>query len=1249
MARDNAIRTQIVSEIFGATTMNKISHTELGNVLNDLNDGKVNNAEIANFRNLPDPTSGTSGQIISTDGNRYQLINAPSGGGTGGLNQSEVDARITALVDDKAETGNTGRWGKNKLPTDTVYTADLPTVPDVSNFLTQSEVDARILIPARIGDTSRWDKSKLPSDTVYTADLPTVPDVSNFLNQSEVDNRINAVIPVAQRVITGGSNGQIYSRTSTGYAWINAPAGLTSSQVDQRINQVIPDNRRIPAGGPAGYVLKKDTNADYDVSWQPDQTGTGGGGGLTQAQVDARVVLGQRGVYTEDTYLAPSVSGVLDDNYLDRAVLVNIEDNNDKTITLPLKSTAGRAKSITLIRFANGNDSGNIIINQHANETGPGIRNLTGDIVSSLTFGGGKTSIIHGIRLTQMNDNGINNWVITGLYNDIDINRLLPAGGTTGQILTKNDNADYAATWQTLDLSDYAQNDDIKSAAKVGGGRFTAADLPTNVAYGTIPDVTSFLTQSQVDARIITTARINNTSRWPKNKLPTDTVYDADIANFITASDIPTIPSVPAVFTTGNTTRIAKNKLPSDIVYTANLPAQISPRTDTEINNLIDNRIPVAQRVATGGTADQVYTRTTSGYEWRDSQDDSRFPDASEGTEGQILHIADDGSGNQEWQITDAPSGGTGGLNQTQVDARINTLIPTAERVLTGGTSGQIYSRTSTGYAWIDAPSGSGTGGLNQSQVDGRIDTLVPRSIRLPVPALADAGKLIEVDAAGDGYHLINKTEVTFDPTATPVTSIADGNLFPLYSGSGNNTRSVISYSTLKTDLNITPTAQRVPTGGTDGQFLTRDGTTGLEWSDLPAFNTSTARTYTGDNIFSGKTTLNGGIAIEDTNFTTESTSQQIGSYQITFPIANSERMWTTITPSPGKSINITSYPDFSTFSSTNNITKEKLLALDPVTAGSTERNDNNSIFDQVNNFIPSNPIRVYYGRTSSNNIIAYYDAQNTNDGGNSNPIITLVRNTTARLNPNALLHGTDLDDIPRLNNSKLPTTIDVDKIPDLDTSKITTGVFDEDRLPPLVDLHVGTANLFGTTSGLVSNSASFTANNGDQVIRFDRSTTGTRIPTSITYNQTTGEFLFPEGAWILCASALVECFAAEAATNDQNSRTLASLVIQYGNNYRHPSNWSYSRWATKRSLRNAANTFRRAARFATNNLPGLLNMPSGSVESKLPLSIAGAVIQSDGVTTTKIRVLWAQQDDGVNSRGGGIDVLTAHLHAVKQ
>ena len=60
----------------------------------------------------------------------------------GGLNQSQVDERVRAGVIDTAETGNTTRWAKDKLPTDTVYDADIAPIRTRGNDNTRAITSA---------------------------------------------------------------------------------------------------------------------------------------------------------------------------------------------------------------------------------------------------------------------------------------------------------------------------------------------------------------------------------------------------------------------------------------------------------------------------------------------------------------------------------------------------------------------------------------------------------------------------------------------------------------------------------------------------------------------------------------------------------------------------------------------------------------------------------------------------------------------------------------------------------------------------------------------------------------------------------------------------------------------------------------------------------------------------------------------------------------------------------------------------
>ena len=112
----------------------------------------------------------------------------------------------------------------------------------------------------------------------------------------------------------------------------------------------------------------------------------------------------------------------------------------------------------------------------------------------------------------------------------------------------------------------------------------------------------------------------------------------------------------------------------------------------------------------------------------------SDIPNPNTGTSGQILSTT-----GTAYELIDAPSGGTS-RTDAQINQLIDTRIPTAQRVPTGGADGQILSRDGTsGLEWIDAP--SGTGG-NDS--------------RIPATT-GQAGKIIEVNSAGTAFEYVDK------------------------------------------------------------------------------------------------------------------------------------------------------------------------------------------------------------------------------------------------------------------------------------------------------------------------------------------------------------------------------------------------------------------------------------------------------------------------------------------------------------
>ncbi|MCY3786902.1 MAG: hypothetical protein OXG47_09290, partial [bacterium] len=68
-------------------------------------------------------------------------------------------------------------------------------------------------------------------------------------------------------------------------AIVDDSAGATKKVTVANLRGPAPDptpaNRLIPAAGTTGQVLKKDSGADYDVSWADDETGGGGGAAPT--------------------------------------------------------------------------------------------------------------------------------------------------------------------------------------------------------------------------------------------------------------------------------------------------------------------------------------------------------------------------------------------------------------------------------------------------------------------------------------------------------------------------------------------------------------------------------------------------------------------------------------------------------------------------------------------------------------------------------------------------------------------------------------------------------------------------------------------------------------------------------------------------------------------------------------------------------------------------------------------------------
>ena len=164
--------------------------------------------------------------------------------------------------------------------------------------------------------------------------------------------------------------------------------------------------------------------------------------------------------------------------------------------------------------------------------------------------------------------------------------------------------------------------------------------------------------------------------------------------------------------------------------------------------------------------------------------------------------------------------------------------------------------------------------------------------------------------------------------------------------------------------------------------------------------------------------------------------------------------------------------------------------------------------------------------------------------------------------------------------------------------------------------VHIGTPNLSGTETGVVTGTNNINPGNAQDVqnfnVRFDNTIAGYNIPTAGSYNPQNGDIVLPAGHWVVCASLNVY---ASAGTN---MRVAAALSINHGTNERH-SQALY--------LRNDA---------------GQIGA-DGIAELQGKVSIAGAVI-SDGVGPVRIRI-------AVSRQGGTetVEIRGAHVHAYEQ
>lgn len=222
-----------------------------------------------------------------------QVTAATSSGGTSGLDQTAVDARVRAIVENFAEVSNNARIPSNKLPAGTLNTSD------VENF-------------AKTGNNARLPASRLPA-SIPAANLPSRTAAFTSALETKLDG-----------IEAGATTDQTASEIialldaelgSTNWQSGGGSTGLTRSEVDARVTAGVQDwaeagntsvipTAKLPARTGAfsatdeskldnlPTITRIGSRLSLNNGVLSADVQSGGGGGLNQSQVDARVRAG---------------------------------------------------------------------------------------------------------------------------------------------------------------------------------------------------------------------------------------------------------------------------------------------------------------------------------------------------------------------------------------------------------------------------------------------------------------------------------------------------------------------------------------------------------------------------------------------------------------------------------------------------------------------------------------------------------------------------------------------------------------------------------------------------------------------------------------------------------------------------------------------------------------------------------------------------------------------------------------------
>ena len=630
----------------------------------------------------------------------------------------------------------------------------------------------------------------------------------------------NLRIGLRRAIPAGGETGQLLAKSADGYEWTTPSQGVAYGAGEglSLNNSIFSVDRPLPGGGTDGQILSR-TSSGY--GWiDPSSGGTtySAGTGLTLNNDTFNVDLPVPSGGSENQVLTRLSSGI-----------------GWTTIQTGATYTAGLGISLTGTEF-------NV---DRPVPTGGTAGQLLGLNSSGLTWITPAVGVTYqaGVGLTLSDD---------GIFN---VQTPLPVGGSDGEFVGVSGGS---IVWTT------PPNDNTEYIAGAGLS-----------LTGTVFSVDRIIPSGGVAGQLLARTADGYTWSTPSQ----GTVYSAGTGLSLTGAEFSVELPLPALGTDGQILSIDSGSLvwvnptDEDTEYTAGTGLSLSQ----------SNEFTVTRPIPSGGSVGQFLRRTSSGYEWAvpiDTNDNTEYsagsgltltgttfsvtnPFPSGGTNGQLLSRT--GSGYAWINPAEGVVYSAGlGLSLTGAEFAVDQPVPT------GGSAGQVLSRQgTTGLSWIDQPSYSAGSGLLLSSTN-------VFSLEREIPAGGAEGQIIGIVSGALAWteKTVN-TDTTYSAGAG--LSLSGSNVFaldiPIPSGGTNGqvlqlTSGVPAWQDLPDDQDTTYSVtgsglslnasnqfsidQPVPSGGADGQFLMRSGTSSLAWrtpSDT-LYSAGTGLTLTPSNQF---------------------------------------------------------------------------------------------------------------------------------------------------------------------------------------------------------------------------------------------------------------------------------------------------------------------------------------------------------------------------------------------------------------